>query len=363
MLLALGMIIRLYEENRRIDILWAGLCSGLAVLSHPEAAVHTALSAVFLWIMLSRKRQAFTNSIGVAMVVLIVTAPWWVAVIHSHGIGPLLSAGATGQKTLSVFHLLFFSFTEEPYATIIAVLGLIGIGYRLLQRDLLLPLWMAFPFILEGRSAPGLAAIPLAMLAAIGLIDVVLAGFQRPAEKDAEHVPAVERNIFIYLALYLVFSAYQYGFQLSNSKLFPGDQAAMKWVGENTPVDSRFLVLTGTTSVACDSVLEWFPALTGRQSIYTIQGREWTEGRNFNDYILSTYPVQECLSSDEASCLDSIVNRNTYDYIYLSKTLRANNCAPVDTPETFSFFVENMRLNDAFETVYESDDVTVWKKK
>ena len=137
----------------------------------------------------------------------------------------------------------------------------------------------------------------------------------------------------------------------------------MAWIGENVPAASRFLVLTGTTSVACDSVLEWFPALTGRQSIFTVQGREWTEGKNFNNYILSTYPAQKCLSSDDASCLDSSVSPDLYDYIYLSKTLRANNCAPLDMPRTFPYFVQSMRQNNELSIVYETDDVIVWKKE
>ena len=363
MLLALATIVRLYEENRRADIFWAGLFSGLAVLSHPEAAVHTAFSAVFLWLMLSRKRETFISSVGVGIVVLVVTAPWWATVIHYHGMGPLLNAAATGQKALAVFHLVFFAFTEEPYATFIAILGLIGIGQRLVRREYLLPLWMVLPFFVEGRSAPGPAAIPLAMLAAIGLVDVVLAAIQKPADADAEHVSSVERNVFIYLILYLIFSAYQFGFQLSNAKLYPPDQEAMAWVRENTSTDSRFLVLTGTTSVSCDSVLEWFPALTGRQSIFTVQGREWTEGKNFNNYILSTYPAQKCLSSEFASCIESAASRTAYDYVYLSKTLRVNNCLPLDLPRTFPYFVENMRLDSGFDVAYETDGVIIWKRK
>jgi len=281
-------------------------------------------------------------------------------------VGPLLNAAATGQKALAVLHLVFFAFTEEPYATFIAILGLIGIGHRLVRRDYLLPLWMTLPFFVEGRSAAGPAAIPLAMLAAVGLVDVVLAAIQRPAKREAEpsdEIPAVERNVFIYLVLYLIFSAYQFGFQLSNAKLYPSDQDAMGWVYENTPGDARFLVLTGTSSVSCDSVLEWFPALTGRQSIFTVQGREWTEGNNFNNFILSTYPAQKCLSSDNSSCLDEAVSRVSYDYIYLSKTLRVNNCAPLDLPRTFPYFVENLRSDTSFEVVYETDGAIVWKKK
>jgi hypothetical protein len=225
---------------------------------------------------------------------------------------------------------------------------------------------MALPFFVEGRSAAGPAAIPLAMLAAIGLVDVVLAAIQRPAEMDAkqsDQIPAVERNILIYLVLYLIFSAYQFGYQLSNAKLYPPDRDAMEWVNRNTSADSRFLVLTGTTSVSCDSVLEWFPALTGRQSIFTVQGREWTEGPNFNNYILSTYPAQKCLASGDVSCLDSAVSRASYDYIYLSRTLRVNSCAPLDLPMTFPYFEESLRSDGGFDVVYETDGVIVLEKK
>jgi len=375
MLLTLATLIRLYEENRRIDIFWAGIFGGLAVMSHPEAAVHTFVSAIFLWIMLSRSRTAFINSLVVGIIVLLVSAPWWATVIHYHGLEPLLKGAATGQKTLAVFHLLFFVFTEEPYATMIAILGLIGIANRLTRREYLLPVWMVIPFLVEGRSAAGPAAIPLAMLAAIGLVDVVfaalstLSGRNVTTEKSvrndvgqSELLSSTERNVFIYLFLYLIFSAYQFGWQLSSATLYPADQEAMNWVRENTPVESLFLVLTGSTSVSCDSVLEWFPALTGRQSLYTVQGREWIEGPNFNTYVKSTYPVQECLSSSDVSCLDSAVNRSQYDYVYISKILRVNNCIPLDIQRTFPYFLEHLRADHAFETIYETDEVVIFSQ-
>ena len=368
MLLTLAAVVRLYEENRRIDVLLAGIFGGLAVLSHPEAAVHTFVSAIFLWLMLSRKQNTLISAVLVGAIVLIVTAPWWATVIRYHGIEPLLNGAQTGQKALAVFHLLFFVFTDEPYATVIAILGLIGIAHRLARRDYLLLLWMVIPFLVEGRSAPGPAAIPLAMLAAIGLVDVVIPGIQAAVrgERDEESIDQIsptERNIFIYLAVYLLFSAYQFGFQLSSATLYPGDREAMTWVRENTPEDSRFLVLTGTTSVSCDSVLEWFPALTGRQSIYTVQGTEWTEGQNFNVYVTSTYDVQKCLSSMEGSCLGSAIDSSEYDYIYLSKVLRVNNCQPVDFEITFPYFLELLQANQNLDAVYETEDVIVYQNQ
>lgn len=368
MLLTLAIVIRLYEENRQVDVFLAGIFGGLAMLSHPEAAVHTFVSAIFLWLMLSRKRIAFINSIAVGIIVLIVTAPWWGTVISYHGIGPLMKGAQTGQKALAVFHLLFFVFTEEPYATVIAILGLIGIGQRLARRDYLLPLWMVIPFFVEGRSAPGPAAIPLAMLAAIGLVDVVFPAIQAAAGvmrgvEPSEQVPSFESTIFLYVMAYLVFSTYQFGFQLSYATLYSADQDAMSWVRANTPEDSRFLVLTGTTSVSCDSVLEWFPALTGRQSLYTVQGTEWTQGENFNDYVRSTYSVQKCLPSGDVSCLDAALDRSRYDYVYISKLLRVNNCVPLDLQRTFPLFLESMYSDQGFNVIYQTEDIAIFGKR
>ncbi len=251
-------------------------------MSHPEAAVHLIASVILLWIMLARSRISFINVAGVGVIALIVTAPWWMTVIHYHGIEPILNAAQTGQNTLAVLNLVSFNFTEEVFATLLAVLGLLGLGHRLIRRDYLLPIWLAVPFLVEGRSAALPAAIPLAMLAAIGFVDVVLPAIlpgDRKHRDESDRLSAVEFSLFVYLLLFLFFSTYQFGLQLAGKTLSLPDQQAMNWVRENTPDNSRFLVLTGTNAITCDLVLEWFPALSDRQSIYTVQGTEWTKGR------------------------------------------------------------------------------------
>ena len=370
MLLTLAVVIRLYEKDRRSDILLAGVFGGLAVMSHPEAAVHTFVSAIFLWLMLSRTRKSFIQSLFVGLAVAVVSAPWWASVISNHGLAPLLSGAATGSKFAAVFNLLFFVFTEEPYATVIAVLGLIGIAHRLIRRDFLLPLWMAIPFFIEGRSAAGPAAIPLAMLAALGFVEVILPAIQPASSKarvergrNEAEVSSTERNVFIYLILYLIFSTSQFGIQLAAATLYPPDEEAMRWVRENTPDDSRFLVLTGTTSVSCDSVMEWFPAISGRKSLFTVQGTEWTKGTGFNAYVRSTYPVQECLANSDVACLDENIDRADYDYIYVSKILRVNNCGPLAPQREFPYFVESLKLDAGFEAVYETDGVLISRQR
>jgi hypothetical protein len=249
MLLALVSIVHLYKENRPKDVLLAGLFAGLAVLSHPEAAVHTALSAVLIWLMISRTREAFVRSVMVGIIVFLITSPWWVTVIRDHGIAPLISAAQTGENSLAVFHLVFFTFTQEPFMTVIAVLGVIGIIDRLVRREYLLPLWVSVPFLVAGRSATNLAIVPLAMLAAHGLANVFLPAFQASVRKEAEGssqiITNVEKAVIAYLMLYMVFSAYQFGFQLSSASLQNPQRDAMDWVRQTTPEGSRFLVLLG----------------------------------------------------------------------------------------------------------------------
>jgi hypothetical protein len=203
----------------------------------------------------------------------------------------------------------------------------------------------------------------VAIQAAAEKVHPAAEGKDQDGGSSAETISALERNLSLYLLLYLIFSAYQFGFQLSSATLYPPDQEAMNWVSQNTPADARFLVLTGTTSVSCDSVLEWFPALTGRQSVYTVQGTEWTQGENFAPYVRATYDVQECLVASDASCLDSVMNPSQYDYIYLSKVLRVNNCRPVDIALTFPHFLEQMRSSERVETVYETDGVIIYKNR
>ena len=362
MLLTLAFVVRLYTEERRSNIIWGGILGGLAVMSHPEAAVHTFVSAIFLWLALSRTRAKFIQSIFVGVIVLAVAAPWWGSVISHHGLDPLLKGAATGSKVAAVFNLLFFVFSEELYATVIAVLGLIGIAHRFVRRDYLLPLWMAIPFFIEGRSAAGPASIPLAMLAAVGLVEVVLPAMQASPSKDAE-VSSTERNVFIYLILFLIFSTFQFGLQLSAATLYPPDAEAMRWVRQNTTEDSRFVVLTGTDSVSCDSTLEWFPAISGRKSLFTVQGTEWTKGAEFNDYVRSTYAVQDCLMESDMACLDRAVDRDEYDYIYVSKILRVDNCSPLGRQQVFPYFVESLKSDSGFEIVYETDGVLISRRK
>ncbi len=364
MLLTLTCAVSLYRQGRRRDVFWTGLWGSLAVLSHPEAAVHTAVSSLFFWGALGRSRKTFWHSLQVAALVLIFSSPWWFTVISRHGLAPILAAAQTGQKLLAIFHLVFFSFTEEIYATPIAILGMIGLGFHLSKRQYLLPLWLIIPFFVEGRSAAGPAAIPLSMLASAAFVDIILPGLRSAGETEPppEQVGVIERSAVLYLFMYLLFSGYLFSWQISSATLYAPDRVAMQWVRQNTPETARFLVLTGSRSVSCDSVPEWFPALAGRNSLFTVQGTEWTLGKDFGDFVKEATALQACVP-EGAACLEDKLNTTGFDYIYLSKELRVENCVPLEYAQTFPFLEQGLDNDPRFVAVYETDGVTIYQRR
>jgi hypothetical protein len=279
-------------------------------------------------------------------------------------LAPILSATQTSQKLLSIFHLVLFSFTEEIYATPIAILGLIGLGLLIARREYLLPLWLILPFVVEGRSAPYQAVIPLAMLAASAFVDVVLAGLRSANGEDnpLEQVTSIERGALVYLFMYLLFSSYLFSWQISTTTLYPPDREAMQWISQNTPTDARFLVLTGSRSISCDSVPEWFPALAQRKSVYTVQGTEWTLGKDFSDFVQKAGAVQACVTNS-LNCVMDLTKSLKFDFIYVSKILRVDNCVPLSYPQTIPFFVEALRSNPGFDVIYETKGAIIYRNR
>jgi hypothetical protein len=131
-------------------------------------------------------------------------------------------------------------------------------------------------------------------------------------------------------------------------------------VKENTPENSRFLVLTEITAVSFDAVLEWFPALTDRQSIYTVQGTECIKGESSGDYVRPTYSAQRSLSLGEIPCLDVAVDRWQYDYIYLSKPLHTSRNGP---QEPIPYFMQSIYADSGFYEIYQTEAVVVFEKR
>jgi len=164
-----------------------------------------------------------------------------------------------------------------------------------------------------------------------------------------------------YILVYLLMSTYLTNLTLTNLHLGENDRAAMAWIKENTATDSKFVLITpGTDYPMRDPVQEWFPALTERTSLTTLQGQEWILGPNFAKAMNDFRNLQACVTQN----IDCVVGQTsipskTIDYIYISKTVNNQDCNSTGGCQQAQKFIQSARGAGRFKLVYENNDVAI----
>ena len=281
----------LFTKRTKKYLFLSIIFSSLVCLSHPEATIHTVGIALLLWILKGRNRKGTLLAAEVALGTLLLTSIWWLPVIFRFGIAPFVSAAQTGLHSANALIYFLISFSEEPFLTIIAVLALIGLAVKIVQREYFLSFWYMLPFFIEPRNAPNVSAIPMALLASVALLDLIfpaLAQFESQRRKidfNQSFQSKIEKGFLVYLGLCMLTGMYYYDLTITDRKVSPENQKAFEWIASNTPSDSNFIVVTGNTDLFADWTPEWFPTLTNRISLTTIQGYEWLDGKGFSERV------------------------------------------------------------------------------
>ena len=78
-------------------------------------------------------------------------------------------------------------------------------------------------------------------------------------------------------------------------------RAAMELLRHNTAPDSKWLVVTGA-DWGYDGLAEWFPALTDRRAVNTVQGLEFSSPEQWTRAVDASDGIEEC-SNSTAQCL------------------------------------------------------------
>jgi len=138
----------------------------------------------------------------------------------------------------------------------------------------------------------------------------------------------------------------QYMNQLLPNSLSPNHRAAMRWITENTPKDSVFIVIPASRMWQSDPVSEWFPALTNRTNYFTVQGYEWTNQfyKRIDIYTSIIYD-QECLLDWGKG------SQRTDTYVYYSQS---------STNYLFHCMNEFQEKLGDYTPVYQNDDVNIY---
>jgi hypothetical protein len=358
-------------------VLWSGALAACALSAHLEHGFFAIYSLALFFLCYGRTRRAALALGLVLLLVLGLSAPWWATVLIRHGATPYLAAsGTAGWSTLerAWAALLHFVFSDRPLLTLLGGTAALGAIACFLRSAPLLPTWLALIFVLTPRSAPTSATVVVALLAAIGLAEVVGRGLQL-ARSDRARVAAdgMSRRwpalalahrwspaiigVALALSAAIVFTQWSklHPSQTALDSLQPAEREAMRWIAANTPMDSTFLVLASTFSWEEDHVGEWFPVLAERRSVLTVQGTEWLPGAMHARRTCMFWDVRAQAMTD-LNTLDAWARERGvgYSHVYLSKTMRV----PVDP--------RNLRLSlgasPQYRVVFENAGATVLER-
>lgn len=367
LLLTLASLYRLFNEHDKKYLAPSILFSALVVLAHPEAALHTIAIAILFWIFKGRNKDGIINALIVGFGTVVVTSIWWIPTLLRLGPDPFMAAAQTGSHSaLSVLYPFLLTLTDESFLTIIAVLGLIGFMVCIARKDYFLPIFYFVPFIVDPRSSATYAMIPLAMMAGLALSEIILPGLAR-LESQITKSPA--ENLFqsrmvlitlIIFGLYLLGGSMYFGIQVAATAVSVADRTAFNWISANMQPNSRFLVMTGENEILCDGVQEWFPVLTNRVSILTIQGDEWLPDKKYVQAANLQGNVQACMNG--YAPLDCI-NKNglQYDYIYVARQSTLKNfCRVVAPVMRGDSLISELGQNNQYHLAYQTDAVAIF---
>jgi hypothetical protein len=340
-LLAIGYVHCLLRGSggKTIIGLTALFCA-FAVLSHPEVGLQTAGICFLFWVFYGRNAAGMKNAMSVALGTALLSAPWWLTVLHYHGFSPFWSAMHTGIRERMLASLFHTFFSMQGGLPILPLLALMGMFAVLRKREFLLVLWLFLPFVIDPRNAPAIAIFPLLMVAGEGayyLNSELVRAYSKtfPKSKNtSQYLTILTSGCLGIVLIYLLFISFASTSNLAAVSLSSADRETMEWVKENTPSGSRFLLITNTgwISPMTDAYQEWFPALAERQSQNTLQGKEWILGSGFFEYsqqlvALQACPDVDCLNSwleEENVEIDFVITRKQRALPALIDSLRAD---------------------------------------
>ncbi len=364
--LALWQGYLLFQDRRRVHLVATAILASLSILCHMEMGWFTAFSVGLFFLAGRRQREDLVNLLSLGAAVLLLTSPWWMTVFWRLGAAPFISAAQTGDHSpITIVRLLTLYFSNDVLFPVATALGLLGLTACVRDRRYLLPVWLLVIFLLDPRKSTTTSTLPIAMMAAYGLAEVVW-----PLLRAATHgrsalwpVGIMTFLLVIYAPIAAVASAS--GGTSSLHVLSSGDREAMAWIAENTPPNASFVVLPSSQRWADDATSEWFPALSHRVSFTTVQGYEWMGKSAYEDRIRGFTELLECSGAD-GTCIEdwAAQHGDSFGYVYISKGKtpvqrldqlgqRSACCAPL---------IAALQNNAAYRLIYQNDGAVVFQK-
>jgi hypothetical protein len=313
----------------------AGGATAAAVLSHPEAGLFACATLALMFLLYRRDRAGLLQLLLVAASVVALTAPWWGMVLARHGPGPFLAASRTSEWSLSfVVALGMLALTAEPLLSVTGVLAALGLFAELARGRWLLPAWTVLTLAVVPRSAHTPLTMPFSLAAGVALAEVILPALDAFARGCLGHdgggvrrrllagfrraVPPVLAGWVLGYGILSNWTNFNLG-RAGTRCLMPPERIAMAWVAAHTPPASTFVVVSAPASWFADAALEWFPTLSARRCLNTVQGAEWLPGGEYARRQELYAALKPCT---DPGCLERAAarQRSRFSHVYVSKT-------------------------------------------
>jgi hypothetical protein len=337
------------------------LCS-ITILCHPETAWFVFFTSILIGIFYGLNKKGIQFAAVTLLGVLILTSPWWIAITQRHSLSLFFNTMQAGNF-FSVSVALFY-FTSEPYVSIFAVLAIFGLFAELVRRRFFLFVWMLLIMLLSARSGETFATIPGSILVGSGVVWVLIPGLQsyKQMSGDNQLLPqimneGISKLVLSFLLVLAIIAAMANpslkGTEITSLSQY--DHAAMEWISANTSSDSQFAVLTGEKRWGLDPISEWFPALSNRISVSTVQGSEWLPDDRFTTHIERYDQLQSCTNKD-FSCVNTWARNNniSFSYIYVNKPKMGDEI--INLPIT-----QSIMTSDQLQLVFDNPRASVYR--
>jgi hypothetical protein len=359
-LLTIYSAVKLFSTHAARFVFWTSVWGALTILTHPEAIPQTALAVLIIYMFRDRSRKGLLLASASAGLILLSTAPWWVAVLREHGITSYLaiwSAANSNSNPLLARPVALFQFlmTEEPFLPFLAFLGMIGTFKSIARRAYFLPAWMVLPYLFDPRSGPLYMMIPLLLLAAQGLLEVILPALGNATDESKDFFTLLKggsrKSFVVFLLVYLLIAGYFSAARIfGRATLDRSEIEAMIWIQKNTSTDAAFLVITGGQPLL-DPASDWFPALTERVSLGTVFGTEWIHDQQFGRRVAGYEALQEC-TGQTVDCIETWSKENGigFSHVYIESAM---DFSPLST---------DLQNSQNYRLVYQENGNRVFEK-
>jgi len=342
------------SRSRRVGLSAAvlGLLLGLSVLAHPQAWLFGAAASAVFFYRDGSVRTTVVGLVAAALVALAVALPWMAALADRHGWGAFAAAGHRWEPGLDVVRFLGFGFSALGVADLFLVFGVVGLAIAVGRRQFRLPILVICLAVGFGTSY--FAALTWSLLAGVGLA-FIMDGIG-PARTRSDRAFRLGMSA-VALLITLIGTMGSAASERSPLQRVTSEQAsALDWVAEHTHPNTRFIVAT-TVPWGVDEISEWFPAVTGRQSVGTVQGSEWLGRSRFSMQAQRHAAIRECAGSTDMCLTEWADDVGLEDaWVFIPKG-QVNG--PLSSVECCLALRETIRSGARYAVVYDGVGATI----